>query len=214
MATYRETNAMTAIVMPIAWKLKASLMSPLTTRPMTAPMAPKNTCQVTMLTRACGVTAISGSSDSNGPPESVEKRRCNQTKKKKKTAFANCPASPPGGNHISAKLMAYTGVERTTNGIRRPQRVCVLSPQKPMRGSPTESRKVMATMMTPSVSLGISVGSPFSSAGGAKKKTSQRAEEREMTLPAMLPEAYTIRFRRGMSDAGLDTSRQVVPDAG
>jgi len=43
--------------------------------------------------------------------------------------------------------------------------------------------------MTPSVSLGINVGSPFSSAGGAKKKTSQRAEEREMTLPAMLPEA-------------------------
>jgi hypothetical protein len=39
------------------------------------------------------------------------------------------------------------------------------------------------------VSLGISVGSPSSSAGGAKKKTSQRAEEREMTLPAMLPEA-------------------------
>jgi hypothetical protein len=58
-----------------------------------------------------------------------------------------------------------------------------------MRGSSMESRKVMATMMIPSVSLGISVGSSFSSRGGAKKKTSQRAEERERTLPAMLPEA-------------------------
>ena len=74
--------------MPIAWKLKASLISPLTTRPMTAPIAPNNTCQVTMLTRSSGVMAISGSRAPNGPPESVEKRRCSQTKKKKKAALA------------------------------------------------------------------------------------------------------------------------------
>ena len=74
---------MMAMVIPITWKLNTSFITPLTTRSMTAPMAPKNTCQVTTLTLAWGPRAIYGRSDSNGPPERVENSRCSQTKKKK-----------------------------------------------------------------------------------------------------------------------------------
>src|SRR3990172_11486520 len=180
---------MIAIVIPITWKLNASLIRPLTTSPTTAPREPKNTCQVTMLTLACGPRATSGSSDSNGPPERVENRRCSHTKKKKYNALAKWPASPPGGNHISANVNAYTGVEKSTNGMRLPQRVRVLSLQKPINGSSIESMTVIATIMKPRVNRGTRVGRSFSQDGGGKKKTSPKGVGRGGTIPAMLPEA-------------------------
>lgn len=50
------------------------MITPLTTNATKAPTVPKNTCHTTMLTLSSEAGAISGSSDSKGPPESVLKR--------------------------------------------------------------------------------------------------------------------------------------------
>ena len=81
-----------------------------------------------MLSRSSWRGAISGSSDSSGPPESVLNRWKNHsTANRYSTLRALSPAS--GGIHSSTKKSDSHGVAASTNGMRRPHRVRVRSLQ-------------------------------------------------------------------------------------
>ena len=81
-----------------------------------------------MLRRSPARRAISGRSDSIGPPESVENRLKNQkTAKRKRTLPSVSPGL--GGIQRSTKRTAMNGVAAITKGMRRPQRERVRSLQ-------------------------------------------------------------------------------------